>query len=310
MVPRPAQGRRERMNQVPDNQSAARPGDRYRRVIENIDNLPSLPAIVTKLLEVVNSPETSADDATRLIEKDPALTSKFIRLANSAFYGMPRAVSSVSSAVVILGFNVIRSVVLSASVMKMFSDRGRQSIDKDRFWKHSIATALAAKELVRHLMGFKLFDPESMFCAGILHDIGKLIFDEFVHQDYKAVCEYAKVNGCSLIEAESQTLGINHAEIGRILADKWALPLDLENAIVHHHSPEQAAEHVEAVAIVHIANVIAHEIGSDMWNGEVRSTLWEPGLELLRIDGAAYGRIQESSASVMSNSVDFLTIIR
>ncbi|MBN1131291.1 MAG: HDOD domain-containing protein [Chitinispirillaceae bacterium] len=298
------------MKPVVENQLPANAGDRYRRVIENIDSLPSLPAIVTKLLEVVNSPETSADDATRLIEKDPALTSKFIRLANSAFYGMPRAVSSVSSAVVILGFNVIRSVVLSASVMKMFSDRQQQSIDKDLFWKHSIATALAAKEVVRHLMGFKLFDPESMFCAGILHDIGKLIFDEFVHQDYKATCESAKNAGISLIEAESRTLGINHAEIGRILADKWALPLDLENVIVHHHEPEQAGELTEPVTIVHIANVIAHEIGADMWEREARSAFWRPGLELLRIDETAFERIKESSANVMSNSVDFLTIIR
>src|SRR5512136_2139771 len=103
---------RDNMNAPAPDSPAARTSDRYRRVIENIDNLPSLPAIVTRLLDVVNSADTSADDAVRLIEKDPALTSKFIRLANSAFYGMPRAVSSVSSAVVILGFNVIRSVVL------------------------------------------------------------------------------------------------------------------------------------------------------------------------------------------------------
>jgi putative nucleotidyltransferase with HDIG domain len=298
------------MNAGVQNQAPVKANDRYRRVIENINNLPSLPAIVTKLLEVVNSPETSADDVTRLIEKDPALTSKFIRLANSAFYGMPRAVSSVSSSVVILGFNVIRSVVLSASVMKMFTDKNTKTIDRDLFWKHSIATALAAKEIVRHLMGFKLFDPESAFCAGILHDIGKLIFDEYVHSDYQATCEYAKSNKSALLDAESRTLGINHAEIGSILADKWALPLDLENAIVHHHAPALAGEHVEPVAIVHAADAIAHAIGADLWEGETHTTLWKEGLELLHIDDAAHERIKEASANAMSNSVEFLDIIR
>ena len=104
---------------------------RYRRIVENIDQLPSLPSVVTKLIEVINSPESSAEDAASLIERDPALTSKMLRLANSAFYGMPRAVSSVNSAVVILGFNAIRSLVLSASLVKMFDGGGNAgAVDK------------------------------------------------------------------------------------------------------------------------------------------------------------------------------------
>jgi putative nucleotidyltransferase with HDIG domain len=201
-------------------------------------------------------------------------------------------------------------VVLSASLMKMFTEKIKQSIDKDLFWKHSIATALAAKELVRHLMGFKLIDPESAFCAGILHDIGKLIFDEYVFPDYKAAYGYAITRNVPLLEAESQVLGINHAQIGRILADKWALPLDLENAIVFHHNPQGAGEHTEAVAIIHIADAIAHDIGANIWENEARTALWEESRELLHIGDADYERIKAASANVMSNSVDFLTIVR
>ena len=156
---------------------------RYRRVIENIDNLPSLPAIVTKLLQIVNSADSSADDAAVLIQKDPALTSKMIRLANSAFYGIPRSISSVNSAVVILGFNTIRSLVLSASVMKMFCGPKYQAIDKERFWKHSVVCAMCARIIVRYFMNIRMMDPESAFCAGILHDIGKLIFNGMVRID-------------------------------------------------------------------------------------------------------------------------------
>jgi putative nucleotidyltransferase with HDIG domain len=284
--------------------------ERYRRVIENIDTLPSLPTIVVKLLDVVNSPFTSADDARKLIEKDPALTGKFVRMANSAFYGMPRSVSSVSSAVVILGFNVIRSVVLSASIMKMFSAAKNQAIDTDRFWKHSIAVAVAAKELVKYLMRFKLFDPEGAFCAGILHDIGKLILNEFVGVDYRETCAYARKKSLPLIEAESQSLGINHAEMGRILADKWALPLDLEMALVHHHVPANAApDIVELVNIVHMADLLAHDIGADLWEHEVRTPEWDGSRALLHIDDNVYARIRESCVVAMENSAEYLSII-
>lgn len=284
--------------------------ERYRRVIENINSLPSLPAIVTKLIQVVNSPDTSADDATRLIENDPGLTSKFIRLANSAFYGMPRSVSSVSSAVVILGFNVIRSVVLSTSIMKMFSGTENQAISKEKFWKHSIATALAAKEIVRHLMNIKLFDPESAFCAGILHDISKLIFNEYVFKDYAETCIFARNNNIPLIDAETVQLGINHAEIGRILADKWALPLDLEYSLVHHHNPAQAGEVTDLVAIVHLADIIAHDIGANLWENEARNPEWNQCRALLHIDDAAYDRLKANTTDIMDGSVDFLAIIK
>ena len=102
--------------------------ERYNRIIENIDHLPSLPAIVTRLIEVVNSPDSSADDAAKLIEKDPALTSKIIRLANSAFYGIPRSISSVSTAVVILGFSTIRSIALSVALMKVFPGTTKRAL--------------------------------------------------------------------------------------------------------------------------------------------------------------------------------------
>ena len=151
-------------------------GEQYKELIENINNLPALPAIVSRLIKVVNSPDTSADDAAKLIEKDPALTGKMLRLANSAFYGIPRSISSVSSAVVILGFNTIRSLVLSASVIKMFPDSKLQVIDKDRFWKHSIVTALAAKILVRHFFNMRMMDPESAFLRRNPSRSGKVDF--------------------------------------------------------------------------------------------------------------------------------------
>lgn len=284
--------------------------ERYHRVIEQIDNLPALPSIVTRLIRVVNSPDTSAEDAASLIERDPALTTKMLRLANSAFYGIPRSISSVSSAVVILGFNTIRSLVLSASVMKMFSGNNKNTLDKERFWKHSIVCALAAKIIVRHFINVRMMDPESAFCAGILHDIGKLIFNEFAGDDYKTACAYAMSNNIPLLEAERIVLGIDHAQIGRILADKWALPLDLEYSIVFHHSPGEADKLTDLVTTVHFADILTHQAGLHLWDDEAQVQEWAESKNILRISDNDMTKIMETLQESVEKSLDFFNIIK
>lgn len=284
--------------------------ERYHRVIEQIDNLPALPSIVTRLIRVVNSPDTSAEDAASLIERDPALTTKMLRLANSAFYGIPRSISSVSSAVVILGFNTIRSLVLSASVMKMFSGNNEHTLDKERFWKHSIVCALAAKIIVRHFINVRMMDPESAFCAGILHDIGKLIFNEFAGDDYQTACEYAMSNNIPLLEAERIVLGIDHAQIGRILADKWALPLDLEYSIVFHHIPGDADKLTDLVTTVHFADILTHQAGLNLWDDEVQVQEWAESKNILRISDNDMTKIMETLQESVEKSLEFFNIIK
>jgi HD-like signal output (HDOD) protein len=282
--------------------------ERIAAIVEDVDSLPSLPSIVVKLIEVVNASDSSAEDAAGLIEKDPALTSKMIRLANSAFYGIPRSISSVTSAVVVLGFNTIRSLVLSASVAKMFD--GKHTIDIDRFWKHSVVTAMASKIIVRHLMGMRMMDPESAFCAGVLHDIGMLIFSQYMTDDYAKVCEYAKANGIPLLEAEDKILGVNHAKMGKILADRWSLPSDLEYAIVYHHTPEEADKSLPLVNVIHLADTISHDLGCGHWDGEARRPESPACRAELKIGDADYAKIMFNIESSLDKSQEFLAILK
>ena len=302
------------MNQKPLDSPSVKfpvsPSATYKKVIESIDNLPSFPAVVSRLIKVVNSPESSADDAAGLIEKDPALTSKMLRLANSAFYGIPRSISSVSSAVVILGFNTIRSLVLSASVMKLFSGSQKQAVDKERFWKHSIVSAMAAKIIVRHFINVRMMDPESAFCSGILHDIGKLIFNEFMNDEYVEVRNYAEKNGVPLLDAENKILGINHAEICKVVSDKWSLPLDLEYSLVYHHNPGAADKLHELIATIHFADILAHEIGASLWDDEPLSPQWDDYRNVLKVSDADYGKIRQTLEDNMEKSVEFFNIIK
>jgi HD-like signal output (HDOD) protein len=287
-----------------------RPDGRYQRIVENIKQLPALPLIVTRLIKVVNSPDTSAEDAADLIEKDPALTTKVLRLANSAFYGMPRSISSVSSAVVILGFNTLKSLVLSASVITMFPGGGATiAFDRLRFWKHSIVSAMVARTIAQHIMGVTIMDPQSAFCAGIMHDIGKLIFELFTPREYSAVCTRSQKDGMPLVEAEAAGMGITHAEIGHILADKWALPLELEAAIVHHHDPQAAKTIRELVTTIHLADGIAHRLNCGLWDEEALPAEWNNARSMLSIDDQEYQRITATLKNEVEKYKEFFSII-
>lgn len=285
--------------------------EKYQRIIEDIQKLPSLPEIATKLMEVVNSPDTSADDAASLIEKDPALTSTVLRMANSAFYGMPRTVSSVTSAVVILGFNTIRSIVLSASILKVFSFKGGiEQFSHQRFWRHSILCAIGAKLIAKQLMHTLMLDPESAFCAGILHDIGKLIFEQYVPEEYSKTCNYAIKNGIPLVRAEKEILGVTHTAIGTIIADKWALPLDLESALVYHHTPHQTEEPASFITItVHCADQMAHTVGADLWDNEEIEPEWEEAYARLDIGEEDLIRCLDELRVNIEKPTEFLAMV-
>ena len=284
--------------------------EKYQRIIEDIRKLPSLPEIATRLMEVVNSPDTSADDAASLIEKDPALTSTLLRMANSAFYGMPRTVSSVSSAVVILGFNTIRSIVLSASILKVFSSKGGvEQFNHQRFWRHSILCAIGAKLIAKQLMHTLMLDPESAFCAGILHDIGKLIFEQYVPAEYSKACSHAIENKMPLVKAKKEIMGISHAEIGNIIADKWALPLDLENALVYHHAPNQADKSLNFVTTVHCADQMAHRAGADLWDSEEIESEWEKAFTTLGINEDDFTTCLDELRKNIDKPTEFLALV-
>jgi len=282
--------------------------ERYRRIVENVDRLPSLPGIVTRLIEIVNSPESSAEDASSLIERDPALTGRMLRLANSAFYGMPRKVASVNSAVVILGFNSIKSLVLGAAVAKLFKPLSG-GFDTRRFWMHSIICAMGSRLIIRHLMRYKMMDPESAFCAGIMHDIGRLILWHVAPADYTLVWKHALSHTLSLSAAEEDVLGIRHDILGRIVADKWTLPQDLEFAMVFHHRPQEAQQIPELAAAVHVADCMAHEIGHGTMENQHVDPCVPQSLSLLHIDADGYAKMTAELRSEKDKSHEFFSII-
>jgi len=252
-----------------------------KKVIDGISGLPTLPTVLDKTAQMLDDPDISASDVGRVIVKDQAIASKVLRLVNSAFYGCQRQVSTISQAVVFLGFNVVKNIILSVSVFESFSQNSQaEEFDKHRFWEHSIACGATTRVISRHL-GVK--DPEEAFVGGLLHDIGKLVLDQFLTEEYLTVLHLSKEKEIPLLEAEEKILETTHAQVGRYLAQKWNLPPTLEEAIAFHHNPTSAETELKLVSAVHLADVIVKGMGigysGDDLAPQIERRIWD-GLKL------------------------------
>ncbi|HAR63478.1 MAG: HD family phosphohydrolase [Candidatus Margulisiibacteriota bacterium] len=232
----------------------------YKGVIDKIVGLPTLPTVIGKITELMQDPKTVANDIGRAIGEDQALTAKVLKLVNSAFYGFPRRISTIAQAVVILGFSALRNIVLTASIVNLFpTDKTQKtSFDRDAFWTHSIATGIAAKVIAKKI-GIK--DIEKAFIGGLLHDVGKLILDQFIHQDFEKVMTYVNEKDCLFLDAENTILQVTHSEIGGWLGEKWKLPTDLVQIISLHHQPLYAKEETKLACVVLLADIIVRALG-------------------------------------------------
>jgi HD-like signal output (HDOD) protein len=241
--------------------------DKYRAIVDSLGQVPTLPAIVARVLEVLNTPNASADTAARLIGKDLALSAKVLRLANSAFYGIPRTIASVDQAIVILGFQTVRSLVMSASVMKLLG-KGSGHLDRRAIWRHSVAAALISR-IVTKKFGRRLgLDVEAAFMASLLHKIGILILDGTEANDYRKVLDAAvEENAPSLPDLERLHLQIDHAAVGGMLAERWGLPEELRDPIAFHLAPVQSQNQKELSAVVHLSSYLAESAGYAAFEG-------------------------------------------
>lgn len=230
-----------------------------KRVVQNVIALPTLPTVVAKLIELVDDPRTSASTLGKLISTDQVLTVKILKLANSAFYGFPRKIGTVDLAIVVLGFDMVRDFGLSVSVIEKFGHPSSEAeFDYSRFWEHSLGCAVACRMLAKT----RLYSVASeAFVVGLLHDIGKLVLNQYLPQEFKQVRQLVQKEGLLFYEAESRLLNLTHAEMGGWLAEKWNLPESLVEALTYHHTPQQAKNHQELAALVHFADILCRRAG-------------------------------------------------
>ncbi|OGG55902.1 MAG: hypothetical protein A3F84_23615 [Candidatus Handelsmanbacteria bacterium RIFCSPLOWO2_12_FULL_64_10] len=231
-----------------------------RLAIRNIKNLPTLPAIVSRILEVADEAGSSARELADIISHDQSVSAKVLNLANSAFYGFSRRIATIPQAVVVLGFETVKSLALGVSVFQSLSQKvGRVSFDREQFWMHSIGCAAATKLVAK---GVGLKDTGTPFVAGLLHDVGKVILDTYFNAEYQKVIEEMIDEGRSAVDVETDVLNIDHAEVGGWLAARWKFPDTLVAPITYHHNLLGApGEHLNYVLMVHLANVLTKKSG-------------------------------------------------
>jgi putative nucleotidyltransferase with HDIG domain len=218
--------------------------------------LASLPHIFNEINRVISDPRSSAIHVADVISKDPNLTTRLLKIVNSAFYGFPAKIDTISRAVTILGSKQLSTLALGTSVVQIFKDIPADLVEMKSFWEHSIACGVAARMIASYK---NIVNIERLFVAGLLHDIGRIIiYEHFPHQG-REVLLYAKRADCLLRSAEAEVLGFDHAQIGATLMQKWKLPLILEQALGYHHQPALSQNPLEA-SIVHIADIMINAL--------------------------------------------------
>lgn len=228
-----------------------------KRRVDALKSLPTFPESILRINELIGGedPEESFTRIARVIEIDPVLCARILRLVNSAFYGVSGAVVTVYDALLMLGLDIVKGLILSTSVIDILGGRNG---GLSGLWEHSFGAAVAAAALGR-VVG--LDRVEELSAAGLMHDIGKVVLASQLPDDYGAVVEHAITEQTTIREGEAERLGVTHDEIGHWLVTRWRLPAALAEPIALHHQPAKATRHQEAAAVVHVADLMIRGYG-------------------------------------------------
>lgn len=251
-------------------------------MLTKVNDLPALPHVVVRVMELTEDPNATAQDINAALNQDQAMTAKVLKLANSAFYGFPRRISTVTDATIFLGFKTVRSIVMAASVSEMLSKEIEgYAMDQGELWKHSQSVAIAAR-LIAKRAKFPLLD--IAYTAALLHDIGKVILNAYMKEQYIEVVQAVEEQGIPFMTAEESVLGFNHASVGARIAEKWNLPSELVEAIAWHHDPARASVNPKLTSIVHIADVVCLYMGIGMGVDGLMYPVSQEAMEMLGIN--------------------------
>lgn len=228
-------------------------------IISEINELPPISSVVTKLLELLNNPNSSTEDIIKTVTLDTALTTKLLKLCNSPFYGFSKEVTSVNRAVILLGRNTLINLVVSVCSSDQFDhSQNGYRLQQGDLWKHSVVSAFAS-QLVAQKIGYK--DNNLLFTSCLLQDIGKLILDNFIENKISMIVKKIKENNRPFYEIEKEVLGYHHGEVGAIVLKNWNFPDVIIDAVEYHHEPGKAKIDKELVYLMQLSEYICSVLG-------------------------------------------------
>ena len=240
-------------------------------LIDSTVNIPTIPSTLLEINKVVSSPEGSAKEAASVIERDPAISAKVLRLVNSSIYALKNPVSSISLACSIVGLKVIKNIVVQATVLEQFDGLpALANFDPEDLWDHSFKTAVAARMIAARARHVGL-DKEDAYTCGLIHDVGKMILLDSRAETFAEAVALAVDTQLPLAKAEAQVFGFSHAHVGGLLANRWKLSPAVQAAVMYHHSPATDAADWAKGFLIAAANTIAHRVCETpmSWRGDI-----------------------------------------
>ncbi|MDD2205787.1 MAG: HDOD domain-containing protein [Aminobacterium sp.] len=271
------------------------------RIINRVKEIKSFPQFVIETLRLLNDPESSAKDVARSLARDEGLVIRTLRLANSAAYGVSREISSVAEAIALLGYKNISNIVLAATVYS-FMDKplSGYALDRGELWRHSLTVAYASRYIAQRTGKVSL---EEAYVAGLLHDIGKVVLNDYVRFGYSIIIKLVEEEKVPFLDAETQVLGFDHALVGALLVEKWELPEQYQYVAAFHHTPDRLPEEGEKfqplVDTVHLANALCLMLGVGIGAEGLQNPLYPEVFERLGISDYEL---------LLSEIVDFVSV--
>ncbi len=223
------------------------------RIIKKIEELPTLPIISHKIIEIIRNEDANFKELVRIVEKDQALALKILKIANSTFYGFLSRISSLEHALNLLGANEVRAIVLGSSVYNFFSNAKSNGFDRRRFWEHSILCSQITKFLGTH---FNIQNDDSLFLSGLIHDMGKVVIDQYFHEEFLQIIEYISSKNTTFSNAEKEILGTTHYQIAAKLLKQWKFPDKVIMQVFYHHAPWYDKNYEVNSIILYLSNIL------------------------------------------------------
>jgi HD-like signal output (HDOD) protein len=246
-----------------------------RKLIDQSPQISSLPTIFYQINAAVEDPECSFVEIGEIINGDPSLAARLLRIVNSSFFGFPSKIETISHAVTIVGMAQLHDLALATTVVNQFKGVSKNLIDMEKFWLHSVTTGLAARIIAVYR---REPNADRYYLMGMLHDLGRLVLLLNIPEQMQKVVTCYEEGGL-LHEAENKVLGADHAGVVGTLLEMWELPVMLQEAVAYHHTPSQAVNFPAAASIVHVADIIAHamELGTcgERYVPQLNPKAWE-----------------------------------
>lgn len=257
-------------------------GNTLQEIINRVEDVPALPHTIVRIIQLTEDVNSTVHDIEKTVLEDQSLTTRILRMANSAYYGYPRRISTISEATVLLGFQTVKSIAFNASLSNILDkELPGYALEKRALLRQSQSCAMLSRYIAK-VVRFPKF--ENAYVAGLLRDIGKVILNYYLTEQYQEIIQRVNMRNETFLEAEAAVLGFNHAQVGAKIAEKWNLPKELVEAIEYHHSPEKATVNPQMTAIVHLADAIVMMMGIGLGIDGLSYQLSPYALELLNLN--------------------------